>query len=715
PESQMEPGGPLPPQPPELTARYNKKLLTLEEISKAHASSVYAQKYNIEVVGGKIKAVCNDCKMVLSCGNLSDSRKHQCNKRPRSDQHAIAGGTSSDMLFERITACWNPDQRMPANIVTEFWRRLHMWFIDAEIPFAKVDNPWLRDALTLAGIGMMSERSLLTSQLLLRYQEVQGKVAKQVAELETVAMGVSDGYKNKYAQLGASLMDFSSLLPDGGRIFHDVKDVSDLKKDAVGIKDLLQSWPDELRSAGHPVPAIKGWVMDNTSANKRAMQLMEDDDPEAINMGCADSPGTPANAEPTRLGFLLAPAATTAVAAVARPTLPTLPWSKLRAPYVSQLLGEVAQISLVLGDCSAIRWGLFKQQQQRLQPQKTVRARDPTRFSNNVSMAQDVLELHDSLRGLVESEEWPELKKASRNSDVFDNLMRPEWWKLLRAVIKLLKPLCDFTHKLEADTPYLTQLLPIWHTLLKVMHAHALPCLQPHTQAMLNPARAVQDAEEWVLEVSRDNPQWTLGVMDLLRERRAKGYWPVMPAAYVLDGVNFAPPKDKLNAPPQPPFGLLSPQEKEDAITTVVRLSKHLRPDLTDSQVKQAVQREVDVLQLGGWGDSELERFAALLAPKPPDAAGRVVVEQVSMRRAFWSKAGLRGFPHLAVAASRLLGVHATSAASERNWSAWGRLFTSARTRLTLERAKMLIYIKANAGLGARRSNEAQLLARMGE
>ncbi|KAJ9529219.1 hypothetical protein QJQ45_007880 [Haematococcus lacustris] len=180
----MEPGGPLPPQPPELTARYNKKLLTLEEISQAHASSVYAQKYSIEVVGGKIKAVCNDCKMVLSCGNLSDSRKQQCNKRPRSDQHAIAGGTSSDMLFERITACWNPDQRMPANIVAEFWRRLHMWFIDAEIPFAK-------------------------------------------------------------------------------------------------------SWPDELRSAGHPVPAIKGWVMDDTYTNKRAMQLMEDDDPEAINMGCA--------------------------------------------------------------------------------------------------------------------------------------------------------------------------------------------------------------------------------------------------------------------------------------------------------------------------------------------------------------------------------------------------------------------------------------------
>ncbi|KAJ9526264.1 hypothetical protein QJQ45_009727 [Haematococcus lacustris] len=130
--------------------------------------------------------------------------------------------------------------------------------------------------------------------------------------------------------------------------------------------------------------------------------------------------------------------------------------------------------------------------------------------------------------------------------------------------------------------------------------------------------------------------------------------------------------------------------------------------------IKDLLQ-EVDVLQLGGWGDSEFERFAALLAPMPPDAAGRVAVDPVSMRRAFWGKAGPRGFPHLAVAANRLLGVHATSAASERNWSAWGRLFTSARTRLTLERAKMLIYIKANAGLGARHSTEAPLLARMGE
>jgi hypothetical protein len=39
---------------------------------------------------------------------------------------------------------------------------------------------------------------------------------------------------------------------------------------------------------------------------------------------------------------------------------------------------------------------------------------------------------------------------------------------------------------------------------------------------------------------------------------------------------------------------------------------------------------------------------------------------------------------------------HATSAASERNWSMWGDVFTPARTKLGLERSKALIAIYAN-------------------
>jgi hypothetical protein len=62
-------------------------------------------------------------------------------------------------------------------------------------------------------------------------------------------------------------------------------------------------------------------------------------------------------------------------------------------------------------------------------------------------------------------------------------------------------------------------------------------------------------------------------------------------------------------------------------------------------------------------------------------------------------------YPTLNDVACRLLLAHATSAASERNWSMWGNVFTSARTKLGLERAKALIAIctvdRANRNVSA--------------
>jgi hypothetical protein len=40
--------------------------------------------------------------------------------------------------------------------------------------------------------------------------------------------------------------------------------------------------------------------------------------------------------------------------------------------------------------------------------------------------------------------------------------------------------------------------------------------------------------------------------------------------------------------------------------------------------------------------------------------------------------------------------MHASSAAAERNWSAWGRTYTSLRDRLSLEAASKMVYLKAN-------------------
>jgi hypothetical protein len=40
--------------------------------------------------------------------------------------------------------------------------------------------------------------------------------------------------------------------------------------------------------------------------------------------------------------------------------------------------------------------------------------------------------------------------------------------------------------------------------------------------------------------------------------------------------------------------------------------------------------------------------------------------------------------------------MHASTAAAERNWPAWGRTYTSLRNRLSLEAAQKMVFVKAN-------------------
>ncbi|KXZ43791.1 hypothetical protein GPECTOR_80g151 [Gonium pectorale] len=54
-------------------------------------------------------------------------------------------------------------------------------------------------------------------------------------------------------------------------------------------------------------------------------------------------------------------------------------------------------------------------------------------------------------------------------------------------------------------------------------------------------------------------------------------------------------------------------------------------------------------------------------------------------------------YPALAFVANRVLRMHATTCAAERNWSLWGNVYTKARNRLGKERAEKLIYIRGNS------------------
>ncbi|KAG1668461.1 hypothetical protein FOA52_005234 [Chlamydomonas sp. UWO 241] len=72
----------------------------------------------------------------------------------------------------------------------------------------------------------------------------------------------------------------------------------------------------------------------------------------------------------------------------------------------------------------------------------------------------------------------------------------------------------------------------------------------------------------------------------------------------------------------------------------------------------------------------------------------KIIITPACSRRGLWTK---NGFPLLALCADRLLSMHATSAARERNWSVWGHIFTKFRTRLGLIKGEMLVFIRGNS------------------
>ena len=54
-------------------------------------------------------------------------------------------------------------------------------------------------------------------------------------------------------------------------------------------------------------------------------------------------------------------------------------------------------------------------------------------------------------------------------------------------------------------------------------------------------------------------------------------------------------------------------------------------------------------------------------------------------------------YPTLSPTARRLLSLHATSCAPERNWSHWGKLYRKDRSSLALSRAEKLIAVSSAA------------------
>jgi len=117
-----------------------------------------------------------------------------------------------------------------------------------------------------------------------------------------------------------------------------------------------------------------------------------------------------------------------------------------------------------------------------------------------------------------------------------------------------------------------------------------------------------------------------------------------------------------------------------------------------DSNVIAAVSKELMELAMGDWHEvADVARHLVKRDYNADSAKLQIIVSpKPDFLRNFWLTKANKLFPLLAVAANKLLPAHATSCAAERNWSAWGRIYTSLRNKLDLETAEKLVYVKAN-------------------
>jgi hypothetical protein len=101
---------------------------------------------------------------------------------------------------------------------------------------------------------------------------------------------------------------------------------------------------------------------------------------------------------------------------------------------------------------------------------------------------------------------------------------------------------------------------------------------------------------------------------------------------------------------------------------------------------------------MGEW-DKEMAGAATRLVKLVTlEQRGKIIIKvtDTAKRLNFWNTKAAVKFPNVSKAAMRLLSMHASTAAAERNWSAWGRVYTSLCNRLSLQAAQKMVFVKAN-------------------
>lgn len=295
----------------------------------------------------------------------------------------------------------------------------------------------------------------------------------------------------------------------------------------------------------------------------------------------------------------------------------------------------------------------------------------PTRWATNFFVLDSILNSCTALQLAVSSEEWGHLSAGSQSGDVRKHLMDAKFWKEVAMLVELLRPFSDAIHQLEGDKPHLSE-----------CH-EALILLRKHVEAWVTKHQEQGEANA-MCPLSRAVPTMDRRLNAQPGGMVAPVYNAAYSAAYAVD-----PFYAEVEETPSGPF-CCAPIMDEEHMEAAQELVKRIGGPKSVSQFSQLFSQ--------GYPQLMQPVVAGLAAKRKPGPVGskraREEVPSSLDRLRVWRRFGGK-MPELQSVAVRLLSAHATSAATERNWSLWGRMYCSARSSLGMDRAKALIAICA--------------------
>ena len=531
---------------------------------------------------------------------------------------------------------------------------LSRFFFKRCVSLHNIDAPELREAFQHLGVTLPGRSCLSTTLLDAEYTRLKLVDEERVAKMPWICMA-TDCWKSRKAG-SVPLLNRILLDPAGGSVFRGVVSCEGVIKSSQWLADKHEEW---LMAEAGTEERVLGLIMDNTSANRKAMRILRERHPKWLTLGCSAH----------MLSLLFKDIV--GGERVAKGKTPACDWT-------ARVYAAALAISNTFNGTEHVRALVREHQRELYGKERAISTHCGTRFAVMHFISRDIIATREAITRAVTSQAWEAI--ASQGDRMFEAAstevhwqkyttgeglaFTASFWTELDLVSELMQPVSDAIHSLEGDRCYLSQVLPVWLDLLE--HAKAFDC--------------------------KSGPR--SDVYPLFFGRFCKHYDPSWAAAMLLDPVNASQDSDE-----DWTLCFESLDEKRGELKDAIMCIS----DLTGFSI-QDVTVEINDLRLA-LPTAFSAQLPGMTVRRMTDE-GRTFVCSTTKRRKLWTKMAATSHPACAQAADKLLSMHATSCAPERNWSLWGSVYMKGRSKLARERGEKLVYVRAHAGQVDRDSDE---------